>query len=549
MVAKILSSSSSFRAVEYNTDKISKDKGELMEVKNFGYLQAIDNLRPQDYINYLQSISNVSSKIKNPQFHAALSCKGNEYDKFQLTDLAVKWMEEMGYGDQPYLIIFHNDTDNNHVHLVSTRVDQFKYKKINDSFEKLKAVEIINNLTNDISHSLDIENAKKYNFSTEAQFKFLLEKKGYSFRNKDDLLEIIKFGKVLDTIKRDEIKGLAKEKKPDLKRMGQLKAIVSKYKNLLDGSLVPEYEQMAGKREGDIIGYYSQLSNHLKAKFGIEMVFHFSGTKEPYGYTLFDHANKNVFKGGEIMPLKELIKNGREVGKDWIKNVLNQLKTDKATFADFDVFLKGNDLKRVEDQIFDKNNNRIFQLDKADFQELKDNSKASNSFIVFNEADKMQLSEMYSLPLENIEVKPLQSMYIDLLQAVVYNYPSIDQGLNELNFSLIPFQKSIYLMDNSNNTFINIKHITNNETQNIIFGEFSYNLNDTPDIVQDDWVGNDLVFTENELAEKEMEDKAISPEGESFDGGFNFFIADDVDDEAIHGRNRKRKKHARGNSR
>ena len=53
--------------------------------------------------------------------------------------------------------------------------------------------------------------------------------------------------------------------------------------------------------------YQSALSAYLKQTLGIELVFHASGDKPPYGYTVIDHAERNVFKGGEIMPLKQLL--------------------------------------------------------------------------------------------------------------------------------------------------------------------------------------------------------------------------------------------------
>ncbi|MGB4400556.1 MAG: hypothetical protein WBJ10_14380, partial [Daejeonella sp.] len=45
----------------------------------------------------------------------------------------------------------------------------------------------------------------------------------------------------------------------------------------------------------------------LKAKFGVQILFHAKDDKPPYGYTILDHARKAVFKGGEVMSLKEFI--------------------------------------------------------------------------------------------------------------------------------------------------------------------------------------------------------------------------------------------------
>ncbi|MGO3653104.1 MAG: relaxase/mobilization nuclease domain-containing protein, partial [Sphingobacterium sp.] len=137
MIVKILKKSATFKAVRYNTGKVEKDRGELLLAKNFGLLQGLENLRPQDYINYLEAVSARSSRTKYPQFHIAISTKGRSHSKEELADIAQKWMDGMGYGQQPYLLIYHKDTANNHVHLVSTRVGR-DGKKISDRYEKLR---------------------------------------------------------------------------------------------------------------------------------------------------------------------------------------------------------------------------------------------------------------------------------------------------------------------------------------------------------------------------------------------------------------------------
>ncbi|WP_037441123.1 relaxase/mobilization nuclease domain-containing protein, partial [Pedobacter antarcticus] len=321
MIVKFLSSTPSFSGVEYNTNKMDTGKGELMEAHNFGQLQGISDLRPEDYKNYLKAVSSKSNSIKNPQLHVALSAKGSEFDKYQLTDIAVKWMNEMGYGQQPFLIVFHNDTSNNHVHIVSTRVDQETGKKIAHDFERVRGMEAINRILGiGDKISSDLKSAQEYNFRTEAQFSMLLEKMGYTVKSDGDTLRVIKFGKEQGTIPKAEVKQLAKENKVDDKRLSQLKAIVGKYQKVYDGAVKPVHENLPGGGQGRIIGYQSPLSDYLHKKFGLESVFHFKDDKSPYGYTLIDNANKNVFKGSEILPLKEFISSNVLIDRNWFEH-------------------------------------------------------------------------------------------------------------------------------------------------------------------------------------------------------------------------------------
>ena len=142
MVAKILSSSSSFNGVSYNEKKNEKGQSELLSAKNFDLK---DNATKQDYKEVLKLYAKGNKNLSSPQFHATISCKEREYTFEELKNIAEKWVDKMGYGKQPYLIFGHGDTDNNHVHIVSVRVDS-NGKTISDKFEKLRAQQAINEI-------------------------------------------------------------------------------------------------------------------------------------------------------------------------------------------------------------------------------------------------------------------------------------------------------------------------------------------------------------------------------------------------------------------
>ncbi|MDX3917003.1 MAG: relaxase/mobilization nuclease domain-containing protein [Pseudosphingobacterium sp.] len=308
MIVKFLSSTASFEGVNYNTDKIETDRGELVVAKNFGALQGISSVGKQDYINYLKAYSAKSKRIKNPQLHVAISCKGREYSKEQLSDIAQQWLKLMGYGDNPYLLIFHKDTANNHIHLVSTRIGP-DGKKVNDSFERLRAYQVMERILESPQAERtvkDIGDALSYSFSTAAQFMLLLEARGYTVQKEDKLFSVYKFGQKQGDIPVERVEGKISSYRRDKERTDRLKAFIHKYGKQHPGNLSTERELLPGGQQGKITGYSSALSRCLREKFGLQFIYHYSGEKPPYGYTVIDHKEKTVFKGGDIMPLLQL---------------------------------------------------------------------------------------------------------------------------------------------------------------------------------------------------------------------------------------------------
>ncbi|WP_185218076.1 relaxase/mobilization nuclease domain-containing protein [Sphingobacterium mizutaii] len=317
MIVKILKPSATFKGVRYNTNKVDKDRGELMKVANFGALQVLQNLRPKDYVNYLEAQSAASKRTKYPQLHAVISCKGRSHSKQELTAIAEQWLKGMGYGQQPYLLVFHKDTANNHIHIVSTRVDR-DGKKINDSFEKIRAYEVLNRIVGvDEKQEIDknIEKALSYGFSTRAQFMMLLEARGYSLKLSDGVYQITRYGKRQGTVSLEQVDAKIGTFDKDIDRLAQLRAVFAKYRSQYDPAIVHVPAPLPGNRPSAPSGYTSAMAQMLSGKFGVQIIFHGKDGKPPYGYTVIDHSRKMVYKGKDLMPLAEFIAPSQDISE------------------------------------------------------------------------------------------------------------------------------------------------------------------------------------------------------------------------------------------
>lgn len=124
MIATILPGSTNFHAVGYNEHKVSKGVARLIEIQNFGSLGIFHKPTQSELVGYLQKYSSQNSRIRKPQFHVAISCKGHEMSEDELLDFAHQYLKDMGYGEsgQPLLVYSHYDTENTHLHIITSRV-------------------------------------------------------------------------------------------------------------------------------------------------------------------------------------------------------------------------------------------------------------------------------------------------------------------------------------------------------------------------------------------------------------------------------------------
>lgn len=292
MIVKILSSSANFGAVQYNTNKINKGNGELMSFENFPTLLKDVIPHPNEIKDYLQAVSSLNKRVKKPQFHATISCEKEEYTKEELTKIGREYMSKMGYSNQPYIIVFHNDTNNNHVHIVSTRVD-VQGKKIDHNFENVRSQKHLQDILErdfGVSESKKLENLLDYKLSSPSQFKTLLEKNHFQFKELDNTFKVYKGGWIFIN---DVQPSYTNER--DKERQNQLKAIFKSY--------ALTYNHLLTKNDKGI--WACEMTDKLKDSLNIDIMFHDSKRSEkPFGFTIIDNQEKAVYKGSEIFDLK-----------------------------------------------------------------------------------------------------------------------------------------------------------------------------------------------------------------------------------------------------
>ena len=393
MIATILKSSSSFSAVRYNERKVEHGVAELVAIRNFGYLQDAPEMRGITSLrNYLMDYSARNDRTRMTQFHAAISCKGDEYSKEELIKIADQYLDKMGYNNdgQPMLMYFHHDTGNNHLHIVTSRISP-DGKKIADSMENirsLKAIESIMSIDQKHQNSEMMKLAKSYHFESVSQFMAVFETSGYEAYIQDKDIYIKRGGQVQDSIAVKEVEKLCRKNgEEEKKRIRQLRAILKKYR-----------DQSSSREE---------LEAMLKKKFGISLKF-LGKEFTPYGYMVVDNATKSVFKGSDILSVKELLQfQSREEKLQKVDFFIEDKLRENPLATTFDL---NRDLHRFYG-CYIKHGNIIMGKDKEELasylvQKIKYNDKVAwvQGFSPVNDQQVRLLSKMFNVSSEHLHV-------------------------------------------------------------------------------------------------------------------------------------------------
>ena len=346
MVAKISHGSSLYGALVYNHEKVGKGMAEILSGNRIisdrlGLPSEELHLTLLSFENYLLANRNT----EKPILHIALSpAPEDKLTDEQLAELAEKYMQKMGYGDQPYIVYKHGDTHNTHIHIVSTCVDG-EGRKISDSYEHRRSMTACRELEIDfgLRNGADMEeqNLKVELKKVDAPAGDIRHQIGNTLKAVLESYRFQSFGEysaLLSTLNieakqvRGEYKGtpytgIIYSATDDTgkvvstpfksarfgKRFGNEKLekkMLSHAKDFKEGKWNPAvkgilaYAMQHARSRDELTGFLKK--NH------IDVVFRQNEQGRIYGATFIDHNNREVF-------------NGSRLGKEFSANTFNEL--------------------------------------------------------------------------------------------------------------------------------------------------------------------------------------------------------------------------------
>lgn len=145
MIAKIGRSGNLYGALAYNNLKIEQENGKIILLNKI-----IENSEQNYTVSQLaRSFEPYLIANRNTEKYALhISLNPDPKDKVSdetFREIAVSYMQEMGYGEQPFIVFKHTDIDRTHIHIVSVCVDE-EGKKISDKFERRRSMQVCRDL-------------------------------------------------------------------------------------------------------------------------------------------------------------------------------------------------------------------------------------------------------------------------------------------------------------------------------------------------------------------------------------------------------------------
>lgn len=337
MVAKISIGNSLYGALNYNGEKINKERGRVLDTnKIFNDGSGTVDIRRayEDFMRWIPT----SSRTERPMMHISLNPHPNDrLSDTDFTRLAHDYMQMMGFAEMPYLIVKHEDIDRHHVHIVALRVGTdgrcisdrnnfYKNKKVCRELEQKYGLKVaerekvtpdmpIRKIDPDGDLKRQVANTVKmvgmrYKFQTLGEYNAILSLYNVKCEPADGRVNGREYHGLVYFVTDDDSKVIANPFKASrLGKFASRTAIDGRFERAKDKiEVAPTKHKVA-----DALTVATDKSDFIAKlkEYNIDVVLRYTEEGRIYGVTFIDHNTMTVL-------------NGSRLGKEFSANAINE---------------------------------------------------------------------------------------------------------------------------------------------------------------------------------------------------------------------------------
>lgn len=337
MVAKISLGNSLYGSLVYNGEKINKEHGRVLDTNKI-YNDGSGKINIHRVFEDFQRWMPQSTKAEKTMMHISLNPHPDDrLSESQYIQLAHEYMEKMGFGDMPYLVVKHEDIDRHHIHIVALRVrpdgsaidsknNYYRSKEITRELEKkyglhtaerqkitpdmpLTKIDPAGDIKRQVANTVKMV-GMRYKFQTIGEYNAILSLYNIRCEEADGRVNGREYHGLVYFATDDNGKTIASPIKAS--RLGKFagrEAISQRYERAKEKIDVKPTKRMVSEIMAQSSGKDDFIAG-LKEN-NIDLVLRYTEDGRIYGATYIDHNTKTVL-------------NGSRLGKDFSANALDR---------------------------------------------------------------------------------------------------------------------------------------------------------------------------------------------------------------------------------
>lgn len=123
MVVKIVIGKSIRGILQYNENKVAE--GEARLILASGFAGDMERMSFNNKLQRFEHLTSLKPSVKTNSLHITLNFDASEkIDNAKMQQIALAYMERIGFGDQPFLVYRHNDVAHQHLHIATTSIQR-----------------------------------------------------------------------------------------------------------------------------------------------------------------------------------------------------------------------------------------------------------------------------------------------------------------------------------------------------------------------------------------------------------------------------------------